>query len=139
MLVLALISFNAFALNDPMFFECTAPKIEGVHRFEAKGVVFVDDFNNVDGLITIKTYKSEENNSVLIFEQIKVSGYLVFHPAKDDLNSSFEHLSLNTEVPYLKKINVILGAELPMVSNVLSIDNFMYRSNCTKVTGYFLR
>jgi hypothetical protein len=138
-LVLAMLSFNTYALTEPLFFECMAPKVDGVHRFEAKGVVFVDDFNNIDGLITVKTLKSEENNSILIFEQVKVTGFLVYHPANDELSSSFEQLSLSTEIPYLKRINIILGAELPMVSNVLSIDNFMYRSNCTRVPGYFVR
>lgn len=126
-----LVSFSAF--SETIFFECKSSPIEGVHIFDAKGVAIVDDFSNIDGLITIKTLKAGSVDSIQVFEQMKIAGYLRHYEAGKPAKNAFDQLILKVTDPYVKAINIVLDSELPLVSNVLSIDNFLYRSNCYRV------
>lgn len=130
LMILATLLFSLAIKADVVFFECKAPKIDGVHLFEAKGVAVVDDMNQIDGTITLKTIKASEDDSVQIFEQLSVSGYLRHYNSGGNPKKEFDQLILKVNNNYIKGINIVLDSELPLVSNVLSIDNFLYRSDC---------
>jgi hypothetical protein len=133
LIVLLSFLFAQSVMAEVIFFECKPPEVEGVHVFEAKGVAVVDDFNQIDGLITVKTSKASEDSSIQIFDQTKISGYLRHFQSGKISKDPFDQLILKTENAYLKNVNIIIGAELPLVSNILSVDNFMFRSNCYRV------
>lgn len=130
-IILLITMLVSFATNaDVIFFECKAPQIDGVHLFEAKGVAVVDDMNRVDGTITLKTIKASEGDSLQIFEQLSLAGYIRHYNSGGNPKKEFDQLILKVNNNYIKAVNLVLDSELPLVSNVLSIDNFLYRSDC---------
>jgi hypothetical protein len=126
--ILFLLSMNAF--SEVILFKCTPRDIEGIHKFTAKGVVVTDELNNIEGLITLKTEKADATESVQVFEQIKVYGYLKHFNSGDVYSDGFDQLVLKAQDNYIKTINILLDIKTPIVSDVLSIDNFLYRADC---------
>jgi hypothetical protein len=59
-----------------------------------------------------------------------VSGYLRHYNSGGNPKKEFDQLILKVNNNYIKGINIVLDSFLPLVSNVLSIDNFLYRSDC---------
>lgn len=129
-LILLSLFISSQLMADIIKIECSSEIVEGVHQFQARGLVVVDDFSNIDGSISLKTKKSNEDQSILIFEQVKVSGVLRhFEPGKIS-KEAFDQLILKFEDGYLKNMNASLNVKAPLISNVTSVDNFVYRSNC---------
>ncbi len=136
-LVLALtfiISSAAFA--ETIGFQCTSVTQPGVHKFDAHGVVTVDDINNVEGVVTIVTEKAGAAHSTQTFDDTHVAGYIRHFKAGEVTTKAFDQLVLKTDAPYLRRLNFLLDIDEKIASRALSIDNFSYRSNC-KITERF--
>lgn len=135
LLVLTLIiSSTAFA--ETISFQCTSVNNPGVHKFDAHGVVTIDDINNVEGVATIVTEKAGAAHSTQTFDDTHVTGYIRHFKAGEVTTNAFDQLVLKTDATYLRRLNLLLDIDEKIASRVLSIDNFSYRSNC-KVTSRF--
>lgn len=128
-LTLALVlPLSAFA--ETISFQCTSVVYPGVHKFDAHGVVTVDDANNVEGVATIITEKAGAAHSTQTFDDTHVTGYIRHFKAGEVTTLAFDQLVLKTDTAYLKTLNLLLDIDEKIASRVLSIDNFGYRSNC---------
>lgn len=114
-------------------FQCKSSEIEGVHKFDAKGVVAVDEYNKVEGVISLQVQKAQAPDSVQVFEEIKVNGTLQHFNEGDLVPQSFDQLILFTNETYVKSMTLLLGFRVESASQVFSKDNFLYRSNCYTV------
>ena len=132
-LTLTLLSFSTLCFSETLFFQCKAHSIPGVNVFVAKGVVTINALSQADGVLDIEVQKINEDESAQIFEQIKITG-LVKHFAPGEVTkNSFEQLILTSNHPYIKSLNLLIDEHSALSSQVLSIDNFLYRSNCESV------
>ncbi len=136
MLLAVLFVLPSVVLADVVSFQCTSIDFPGIHKFDAHGVVTVDDFNNVEGVATIVTQKAESTQSVQTFEEVRVFGYIRHFKAGEVSKEAFDQVVLKTNEAYLKSLNLLLDFEEKISSRVLSIDNFSYRSNCKTVTTF---
>lgn len=128
---IVLLSLFSLSISAEIYqIECISKEIDGVHRFDAKGILVSDDFNAVEGMINIKTVKSNEPSSVLVFEQIRVTGFMKSFKQGDISKNDFQQFFLKAENGYLKSLNLIIGLDVPQVSKIVAIDNFNYRSDC---------
>lgn len=135
LLALSLVlSTSAFA--ETISFACSSVVLPDVHKFDAHGVVIVDDFRNVEGIITVATEKADAAHSTQTFDDTHVTGYIRHFNAGEVTTNAFDQLVLKTDTTYLKRLNLLLGIDEKIASRVLSIDNFSYRSNC-KITERF--
>lgn len=114
-------------------FKCQSVDIPGIHKFEAHGVVSVDDKNAVEGIVSINTEKAQSSQSVQTFEEVRIKGFIRHFEAGKVVKEAFDQLVVTTSEPYLKSLNLLLGFPDKLGSKVNSIDNFVYRSNC-KIT-----
>lgn len=114
-------------------FKCQSVDVQGIHKFDAQGIVTVDDVNDVEGIISIHTEKAQSAQSVQTFEEVRVKGFIRHIEAMDIAAQEFDQMVLTTSEPYLKTVNLLLGYPDRLASKVFSIDNFSYRSNC-KIT-----
>lgn len=114
-------------------FKCQSVDIAGIHKFDAHGVVSVDDLNKVEGIISINTQKAQSSQSIQTFEEVRINGLIRHFEAGDIVKESFDQLIVTTNEPYLKSLNLLLGFPDKLASKVNSIDNFIYRANC-KIT-----
>ncbi|MBC7714282.1 MAG: hypothetical protein H7177_13140 [Rhizobacter sp.] len=134
-LTLALIlPFSVFA--ETISFQCTSVDLDGIHKFDAHGIVTVDDNNKVEGIANVITEKAGAVHSTQTFDDVHVTGYIRHFPAGEITKTPFDQLVLKTDADYLKTLNLLLGIDVKIASRVLSIDNFAYRSNC-KMTEKF--
>lgn len=117
-------------------FQCVSSDLPGIHKFDAHGVITIDDFNHVEGVATVVTQKAQSTQSVQTFEEVRVYGYIRHFKAGEVSKESFDQLVLKTNETYLKSLNLLLDFEEKISSRVLSIDNFSYRSNCKTVTNF---
>lgn len=117
-------------------FQCTSTDFPGIHKFDAHGVVTVDDNDNVEGVATVVTQKAESTQSVQTFEEVRVYGYIRHFRAGEVSKEAFDQVVLKTNEAYLKSLNLLLDFEEKISSRVLSIDNFSYRSNCKTVATF---
>lgn len=127
-LVLPMISFA-----DTISFKCQSVDVLGIHKFDAQGIVSVDDVNDVEGVISVHTEKAQSAQSVQTFEEVRVQGFIRHIEAGDVVAQEFDQMVLTTSEPYLKSVNLLLGYPDRLASKVFSIDNFSFRSNC-KIT-----
>ena len=114
-------------------FKCYSVDAPGVHKFDAHGIISVDDLNHAEGIISINTEKAQSAQSVQIFEEVRIKGFIRHFEAGQIVKESFDQLVVKTNEPYLKSLNLLLGFPDKMASKVNSIDNFIFRSNC-KIT-----
>ncbi len=114
-------------------FKCQSVDIPGIHKFDAHGVVSVDDLNVAEGVISINAEKAQSSQSVQTFEEVRIKGFIRHFEAGQIVKEAFDQLVVTTNEPYLKSINLLLGFPDKLASKVNSIDNFIYRSNC-KIT-----
>lgn len=128
------LSTSAFA--ETIGFSCISEVSPGVHKFDAHGVVTVDDNNNVEGIATIVTEKAGATHSAQTFDDTHVTGYIRHFRAGEVTTKAFDQLVLKTDATYLRRLNLLLGIDEKIASRALSIDNFSYRSNC-KITERF--
>lgn len=117
-------------------FKCQSIDVQGIHKFDAQGIVHVDDVNNVEGVISINTEKAQSAQSVQTFEEVRVKGFIRHVEAGDVVATEFDQMVLTTSEPYLKSVNLLLGYPDRLASKVFSIDNFSFRSNC-KITDRY--
>lgn len=111
-------------------FECKSKEILGIHKFDAKGIISTDEFNRVEGIVSIQTEKAQAQGSAQVFEELKVTGTIQHYEAGKISTSAFDQLVLTTNDSYVKTVNIFLDYELDIASQVLSVDNFLFRSNC---------
>lgn len=124
------------ALADIITFKCVSVEAAGVHKFDARGAVTVDDFNNVEGFITVVTQKAQAEQSAQTFDQVKVIGRIRHFNAGEISTNEFEQLILKADNDYIKSLNLLLDFEPKIASRVLTVDNFSYRSNCKIVETF---
>ncbi len=115
---------------ETISFKCKSVDVQGIHKFDAQGIISLDDSNLVEGIISVSTQKADAIESLQTFEDVKVSGFLRHFKAGEISTSAFDQLVLTTNAPYLKMLNLLLDFEDKISSRVISIDNFSYRSNC---------
>ena len=122
--------------SNTISFVCHSVDVPGIHKFDAHGIVTIDDVNHAEGLISISTEKAQSTQSVQTFEEVRVNGFLRHFAAGEVISEEFDQLVLTTSEPYIKSLNLLLGFPERLGSKVNSIDNFTYRSNC-KITERF--
>jgi hypothetical protein len=123
------LSLNAFA-NDIFRIYCKSSDIPGFHKFEASGVVMVDDYNKVEGVFSIQTQKAESEGSVQVFEEVRVRGSRQHFLTGEFSNDPYDQFSLVPANNYIKYLNLLVDLKNESSSQVFSVDNFLYRSNC---------
>ncbi len=129
-LAITLLIISNFSFAETVNFQCKAMTIPGVNVFSAKGMVSVDELSKASGVINILVQKIDEEESAQVFEQIKIEGLIKHFNPGDVSVSGFDQLVLTTDHSYLKSLNLLLDEGSEYSSQVLSIDNFLYRSNC---------
>lgn len=129
--LMSFLSVSAFARVMP--FQCHSEDQPGIHRFDAHGIVTIDDNNKVQGLISLVTQKAQADQSIQTFDEIRVHGNLKNFSGGDMSTDDLVQLSLESDVPYIKSLDLLLNFEEKNASVAFSIDNFSYRSNC-KIT-----
>ncbi|MBP9682994.1 MAG: hypothetical protein KBD76_16455 [Bacteriovorax sp.] len=122
-LVLATLPINGF--STVIAFQCKSTELDGIHIFEANGVASIDEYNKVEGVLFLQIQKAQAKDSVQIFEEMKIEG--TYQPLSQDV----EQLTLFTNLPYIKSMNLILNSNKSMISQVFTIDNFLFRSHCS--------
>lgn len=133
-LLVSIVSFEAYA--NVISFKCVSVETEGVHKFDARGAVTVDDFNNLEGIMTVVTQKAQAENSAQTFDQVKIVGRLRHFKAGEISDNAFDQLILKSDNEYIKSLNLLLDFEPKIASRILTIDNFSYRSNCKVVENF---
>ncbi len=111
-------------------FKCQSLDQLGVHKFDAYGVLNLDDVNHVTGVISATLQKAQSIQSMQNFEDVQVSGFIRRHKAGEIFDKDFDQLILTTNEPYIKSLNFLLGFKNKPTSKIYSIDNFRYRSIC---------
>lgn len=133
LLAVLILSLPLGSFASIITFQCKSSEIEGVHKFDAKGVVFIDEYNKAEGVISLQVQKAQVPDSAQVFEEMRISGtYQHFNPG-DLAPSSFDQLTLFTKETYVKSMSLLLDFKPESASQVFTIDNFLYRSNCYSV------
>lgn len=131
-IVFAFMSTTSLFANT-IKFECKLKDIDGVHKFDARGVVVVNDNNELTGTISMETKKALENQSIQVFEQMPITGILKNFEPGSITTKGFNQLALKVENSYIKNIYINLDIGIALASYASTIDNFLYRSNCYNV------
>jgi hypothetical protein len=131
LLALILIVFPLGSFASIITFQCKSAEVQGIHKFDAKGIVVIDEDNKVEGVVSLQVQKAQAAGSVQIFEEIKVEGSRQHFEAGKITINSFDQLTLSTKDNYIKTLNLLLDFKVEIASQVFSVDNFLYRSNCT--------
>jgi hypothetical protein len=129
-LSLMLLGFSTLAFSNTIFFQCKTNPVPGVNEFWAKGVVTINTISQTEGLMDIVVQKINEVESAQVYEQVKITGVLKHFNPGEVTKNAFDQLILTTDHPYLKSMNLLIDENTALSSQVLSIDNFLYRSNC---------
>jgi hypothetical protein len=135
-LIASVIALPMAGFANTINFKCQSIDVQGIHKFDAQGIVHVDDVNNVEGVISINTQKAQSTQSVQTFEEVRVKGFIHHFEAIDVATNDFDHMVLTTSEAYLKSVNLLFGYPDKLASKVFSIDNFSFRSNC-KITDRY--
>lgn len=133
LLVLILISLPMTIHASIVTFECKSTETAGVHKFDARGILAIDEYNKAEGVISIQTQKAQAEGSVQIFEEIKISGTRQRFVAGDVTTEPFDQYTLFSKNNYIKNLNLLVDFKAEIASQIFSIDNFLYRSNCYTV------
>jgi len=129
-LTLTLFVLPLSCFSSVITFECHSKEVVGHHKFEARGIVTIDDYNKVDGIISLQVEKAQAPGSMQVFEELKVEGVHRHFAEGEITNYSFEQFNLTTNDKYIKSLNLLVDLKLENTSQVSSIDNFLYRSSC---------
>lgn len=130
LLAVLILSLPLGSFASIITFQCKSAEVEGVHKFDAKGVVTVDEYNKAEGVISIQVQKAQAPDSVQVFEEIKINGTRAHFEAGDMFPNAFDQLTLFTNESYVKSLNLLLDFKVEVASQVFTVDNFLYRSNC---------
>ena len=114
-------------------FQCKSVEIPSVHKFDANGVVTIDENNKVEGIISLQVQKAQATESVQVFEEMKVEGTHLHFEAGKLTAEAFDQLNLVTKESYIKTLSLLLDIKVNIASVAFSVDNFIYRSNCSVV------
>lgn len=125
-----LIALPLVSFANTLTFNCKSSELEGIHKFDAKGIVFIDASNKVSGSMSIEVQKAQEPESAQIFEEISVSGTRVHFEAGSVTSSAFDELNLTSNNPYIKMLSILLNINVEISSQIFTVDKFLYRSNC---------
>ncbi|NOT80574.1 MAG: hypothetical protein HOP07_16425 [Bacteriovoracaceae bacterium] len=136
LLSLFLIVFSVGSFANTISFQCKSVDNPGFHKFDAHGVISIDDLNNVEGIAIVSTQKADAIESLQTFEDVKVKGYIRHFRAGEVTREAFDQVVLSTNTPYLKTLNLLIDFEDKSSSRIISIDNFSYRSNCKTIQNY---
>jgi hypothetical protein len=123
------LSMNVFA-NDIFRINCKSSDIPGFHKFDASGVVIIDDYNKVEGVFSIQTQKAEAEGSIQVFEEVRVRGSRQHFLAGETSSDPYDQFSLVPANSYIKFLNLLVDQKSESSSQVFSVDNFLFRSNC---------
>ena len=129
-LLATLMIFPIICSSATTTFKCHSTDTLGINKFDAHGVVNIDDRNNVRGLISVNLQKAQVIESTQNFEDVHISGFIHHFKAGEVIDEAFDQLVLTTNVPYLKVLNLLVGFPNRATSKLKSIDNFLYRSSC---------
>lgn len=129
-LALALFSLPFVLQASIITFECKSSEVAGVHKFDARGIVSIDEYNVVDGVISLQIQKAQAEGSAQVFEEIKVNGTRQHFEPGHMSSNAFDQLTLTTKESYIKTLNLMVDLKVEIASQVFSVDNFLYRSNC---------
>jgi len=128
-LLILVLPLSSFA--NVITFQCKSAEVEGVHKFDALGVVSIDEYNKVEGVISIQTQKAQAEGSLQIFEELKIQGTHQHFESGTVFANSFDQLTLFTnDTHYIKSLNLLLDFKVNIASQIFSVDNFLFRSNC---------
>lgn len=133
-LALTLLTFSTISFSNTIFFQCKSTAVPGVNPFTAKGAITTDANSTADGVMDIQVQKLNEVESLQVFEQVKITGTIKHFNPGEVTKNSFDQLILKTDNPYLKSMNLLIDEKTFLSSEVLSLDNFLYRSNCESVS-----
>lgn len=136
MLMAAVIVLPMTGFANTINFKCQSVDVHGIHKFDAQGIVHVDDVNNVEGVISINIEKAQSAQSIQTFEEVRVKGFIRHVDSGEVAPTEFDQMVLTTSEPYLKSVNLLLGYPERLASKVFSIDNFSFRSNCKIIERY---
>ena len=123
------LSMNVFS-NDIFRINCKSSDTPGFHKFEASGVVIVDDYNKVEGVFSIQTQKAEAEGSIQVFEEVRVRGSRQHFLTGEFSDEPYDQFSLVPANNYIKYLNLLVDLKNENSSQVFSVDNFLFRSNC---------
>jgi hypothetical protein len=126
--LLLLLPLSSFA--EVISFKCVSQDLPGIHKFDAHGLVSVDDNKKVDGLVSLAVEKAQAEHSGQTFDEVRITGNLRSFTIGENAQVDYIQLALSTESGYIKSLNLLLNYNEESSSNVLSIDNFSFRSNC---------
>lgn len=133
LLVLALMALPMISNAGIVTFECKSAEVDGVHKFDAKGIVSVDEDNKVEGIISVQVQKAQAEDSIQVFEEIKIAGTHKRFEAGEITTNPFDQLILWTKNSYVRNFNLLIDFKSDIASQIFSVDNFVYRSNCYSV------
>jgi hypothetical protein len=111
-------------------FKCVSNDLPGIHKFDAHGVVSIDDNKKVEGLVSLAVEKAQAEHSGQTFDEVRVTGNLRNFSSGENAPTDYIQLALTTESGYIKSMDLLLDYKEESSSNIVSIDNFSYRSNC---------
>lgn len=126
--VLIILPLGSFA--SIITFKCKSTEVPGVHKFDASGVIAIDEQNSVEGVVSLQVEKAQAPGSIQIFEEIKVEGFRTHFEAGNMTSKPFDELTLKSADSYIKTFNLLLDFKGQNASQVFTVDNFLYRSNC---------
>ena len=126
--ILIVLPLGSFA--SILTFNCKSKEVPGIHKFDATGIISVDEYNKVEGVISLQVEKAQAPGSIQIFEEIKIEGSLVHFDAGKYTSNAFDQLTLTSKDSYIKTFNILLDFDVINASQVFSVDNFLFRSNC---------
>ncbi len=116
--------------NDTVYsINCQLPEDEFVHRFQSIGYISVDKDGVVKGVFSFQMIKGDEIRSVIQLNDLNAEGTLESYGPTDSQPEGFKILNLIVDHPYVRSVNLIFKNS-DLASQVTSIDNFSYRSNC---------
>ncbi|MBC7538839.1 MAG: hypothetical protein H7281_08460 [Bacteriovorax sp.] len=130
LLAFILIALPLGSFASIVTFNCKSTEVLGVHKFDAKGIIVIDEENIVEGVMSLQVQKAQANGSIQIFEEIKVEGTRQHFEAGKITINAFDQLTLKSSDTYIKTFNLLLDFKVENASQVFSVDNFLYRSNC---------
>jgi hypothetical protein len=130
LLALILIALPLGSFASIVTFNCKSTEVLGVNKFDAKGIIVIDEENIVEGVMSLQVQKAQADGSIQIFEEIKVEGTRQHFEAGKITINAFDQLTLKSSDTYIKTLNLLLDFKVEIASQIFSVDNFLYRSNC---------
>ena len=133
LLVISFFTSIPLASAETFNFKCKSTPTPSINEFNAEGIISIDPSSHVSGVNNVTSEKVDEVESSQVFEEIKVTGIKKHFRAGEVNNMAFDELVLSSDNAYLKTFNLIFDEEGALSSDILSVDNFLYRSICLRL------